>query len=755
MNRLILSVIFLCYLSAYAQEKNAENTISEKHTERGMHNPFRRMYQEFASPNQYRTASGAPGPAYYQQQADYTMQIEIDDENQKLYGKQTITYHNNSPESLEYLWLQLDQNKFAPESPSKKRDNKLVKPLYEPREFVNTFMTLPFEGGFKIENVKDFNGKPLPYTINQTMMRVDLEKPLAPNTKISFSMEWSYQISDYKKLGGRSGYEYFEKDDNYLYVIAQFFPRMAMYNDVEGWQNQQFWGNGEFALPFGNYDVSITVPSDHLVEATGELQNRKEVFTPEMLKRYALAEKSFDKPVIIATQQEAEAREKSKAKTKKTWRFKAQNVRDFAFSSSRKFIYDAMAVKIGTKNVMAISLYPKESNPLWEDFSTKVVAHTLKTYSKYTLDFPYPKAVSVSAEEQGMEYPMICWNHGRPSLNGFTPMNVKFGMISVIIHEVGHNFFPMIVNSDERQWGWLDEGFNTFLQYLTEQEYGKLYPQDIAPYKAFPSERGFPEQITNYMSGDPAYLEPIMSNPEEITQLGENAYSKPSAGLSILRETIMGEELFDFAFKTYVQRWKFKHPTPEDFFRTMSDASGIELDWFWRTWFYTTDYVDLGIKSVKQYQVSEQPSEVVKEMLREKNIKVSNLIPLVHMVSKEDSAYKTENSEKSVIELSTPLSDYIADNRSLEEQAVSPQPNYFYEVTFEKLGGVPMPILLEINYEDNTSEMMKFPVQVWRLNNKEFTYVITSNEPIKSFTIDPKKATADINKENNTFIIKD
>ncbi|MFJ1474350.1 M1 family metallopeptidase [Capnocytophaga cynodegmi] len=755
MNRLILSVIFLCYSSAFAQEKNAENTISEKHTERGMHNPFRRMYQEFASPNQYRTASGAPGPAYYQQQADYTMQIEIDDENQKLYGKQTITYHNNSPESLEYLWLQLDQNKFTPESPSKKRDNKLVKPLYEPKEFVNTFMTLPFEGGFKIENVKDFNGKPLPYTINQTMMRVDLEKPLAPNTKISFSMEWSYQISDYKKLGGRSGYEYFEKDDNYLYVIAQFFPRMAMYNDVEGWQNQQFWGNGEFALPFGNYDVSITVPSDHLVEATGELQNRKEVFTPEMLKRYALAEKSFDKPVIIATQQEAEAREKSKAKTKKTWRFKAQNVRDFAFSSSRKFIYDAMAVKIGTKNVMAISLYPKESNPLWGEFSTKVVAHTLKTYSKYTLDFPYPKAVSVSAEDQGMEYPMICWNHGRPSLNGFTPMDVKFGMISVIIHEVGHNFFPMIVNSDERQWGWLDEGFNTFLQYLTEQEYGKLYPQDIAPYKAFPSERGFPEQITNYMSGDPTYLEPIMSNPEEITQLGENAYSKPSAGLSILRETIMGEELFDFAFKTYVQRWKFKHPTPEDFFRTMSDASGIELDWFWRTWFYTTDYVDLAIKSVKQYQVSEQPSEAVKEMLREKNIKVSNLIPLVYMVSREDSAYKTENSEKSVIELSTPLSDYIADNRSLEEQAVSPQPNYFYEVTFEKLGGVPMPILLEINYQDNTSEMMKFPVQVWRLNNKEFTYVITSNEPIKSFTIDPQKATADINKENNTFIIKD
>ena len=749
MNRFLL-IVFLCGFIGLAQEKDEVKTSDN----RQMHNPFRRMYQEFSTPNQYRTASGAPGPAYYQQQADYVMQIEIDDENQKLFGKETITYHNNSPQNLEYLWLQLDQNQRAPHSLSKKRNSKMIEPVYEPKKFVEKYMSLPFEGGFQIESVVDATGKAIPYIINQTMMRVDLEKPLLPNSKITFSIKWNYQINNYQKIGGRSGYEYFEKDDNCLYVIAQFFPRMAVYNDVEGWQNQQFWGDGEFALPFGNYDVSITVPSDHIMEATGELQNRKEVFTPKMLERYALAERTYDKPVVIVTQQEAEAKEHTKAKTKKTWRFKANNVRDFAFSSSRKFIYDAMAVKIGDKNVMAVSLYPKESNPLWEQFSTKVVAHTLKTYSKYTLDYPYPKAVSVSAEDQGMEYPMICWNHGRPGLGGFTPMDVKFGMISVIIHEVGHNFFPMIVNSDERQWAWLDEGFNTFFQYLTEQSYGEQFPEDIAPYKKFPSERGYPSQVVEYMAGNPQYLEPIMSNPEEITQLGENAYSKPAAGLTILRETIMGPELFDFAFKKYVQRWKFKHPTPEDFFRTMSDASAVELDWFWRAWFYTTDYVDLGIKSVKQYQVSEEPSEEVKQILREKNLTLQDLAPLVHMVSQNDTAYRKENENKSVIELSIPLSDYVAENRTLEEQAVAPQPNYFYEITFEKLGGVPMPILLEITYEDQSTEIIKFPAQVWRLNNKEFTYVIATNEPVRLFMIDPEKATADINTANNLFVIE-
>jgi hypothetical protein len=572
----------------------AQEAPTKKESGHYNNNRFSQMYDIMATPNMFRTASGAPGPAYYQQQADYKIDVELDDKNTKLFGTETITYHNNAPEPLEYLWVQLDQNRRAADSESPLAESDKMNGSYTPTGFSRTYMEQPFDGGFKIEYVKDAKGKPMEYTINKTMMRIDLASPLKPGEKIVFSIKWWYNINNYFVVGGRSGYEHFAKDGNNLYIIAQFYPRMAVYNDVEGWQNMQFWGAGEFALPFGNFEVTITVPADHIMEATGELQNRKEVFTAAQLKRYELAEKTFDKPVVVVTQQEAEQAEKGFSEKKKTWKFKAKMVRDFAFSTSRKFMYDAMAVKLGGKNVMAISLYPKESNPLWGDNSTKVVAHTLKTYSKYTFDYPYPKAVSISAEGQGMEYPMICWNYGRPDENGFVSEKLKYGMMSVIIHEVGHNFFPMIVNSDERQWTWMDEGLNTFLQYITEQEF----------IEGYPSSRGPAAKIVPYMSGDQKFLEPIMSNSETIHQFGANAYAKPATGLVILRETIMGKELFDHAFKTYANRWKFKHPTPEDFFRTMEDASAVDLDWFWRGWFYSTDYVDIGIKEVKQFRVS-------------------------------------------------------------------------------------------------------------------------------------------------------
>ncbi|MFK8274019.1 M1 family metallopeptidase [Capnocytophaga canimorsus] len=713
-------------------------------------NPFRKMTQEFATPNSYRTAAGAPGAAYYQQQADYVMQIELDDDHQKIYGNQTITYTNNSPDKLEYLWVQLDQNVRAPHFPANLRKDKWISPAYTPEEFVKKHLEPHFEGGFQIDYVKDAHGKEMDYTINQTMMRIDLPKPMLPNEKLVFSIKWSYLINDYQKNGGRSGYEYFPEEDNRLYVIAQFFPRMAVYNDTEGWQNEQFWGDGEFALPFGNYEVAITVPADHIVEATGELQNRKAVFSPLMLQRYNQAQKDFDKPTFIVTEQEARINEKTKSKDRKTWRFKAQNVRDFAFSSSRKFIYEMMPVKINSRLVMAVSLYPKEGSALWGKFATKVIAHTLKTYSQYTLDYPYPKAVAVNAEDQGMEYPMISWNHGR-SPNGTFSDEVKFGMMSVIIHEVGHNFFPMIVNSDERQWAWMDEGINTFLQFLTEQSYGKTYPKDIYPYEKFPSERGFPHQIIPYMSANSSEIAPIMSNPETVQYLGENAYSKPATGLNILRETIMGHKLFDHAFKTYVNRWKFKHPTPEDFFRTMEDASGVALDWFWRTWFYTTDYVDLGIKSVKIHQVSELPSDEVTKILEDRGVKLTDLRPLVHLVSESDKAYDVKRHQKSVIEISDALSDYIADNLPLQQQAQLSQASYFYEITFEKKGGVPMPIILQVTYADGTSEVITYPVQVWRKNNLEFVHVLATTQPITHFQIDPEQVTADIHTENNHY----
>jgi hypothetical protein len=699
-------------------------------------NKFSQMYDLMATPNMYRTASGAPGPAYYQQQADYKMDIELDDKNTKLYGTETITYHNNSPENLEYLWLQLDQNQRAKNSASPLTDSQKMDAAYPPDNFTRRFMEEPFDGGFNIEYVKDAKGKPMDYTINQTMMRINLATPLKAGDKISFSIKWWYNINNYRQIGGRSGYEHFEKDNNNLYVTAQFYPRMAVYNDVEGWQNMQFWGAGEFALPFGNFEVNITVPADHIMEATGDLTNRAAVFTPEQLKRYELATKTYDNPVIVVTQEEAEKAEKGFSDKKKTWKFKAVNVRDFAFSTSRKFIYDAMAVKLSDKSVMAISLYPKESNPLWGERSTKTVAQTLKTYSKYTFDYPYPKAISISAEDQGMEYPMICWNYGRPDETGFVSDRIKYGMTSVIIHEVGHNFFPMIVNSDERQWTWMDEGLNTFLQYLTEQEMSKDYP----------SQRGPAAKIVPYMSGDQKFLEPIMTNSESIHQFGANAYAKPATGLNILRETIMGKELFDYAFKTYANRWKFKHPTPEDFFRTMEDASAVDLDWFWRGWFFSTNYVDIGITEVKQYYVTEERPKDMKDPSVKRGRFNEDKGPFVYMVTENPTGKKEFNS--SDVKL---LNDYINEKLTPDERAKLKAPKYFYEVTFDKPGDMLMPVLVELTFEDVTTENHAFPVQIWRKNNQTASRVFATEKPVKKITLDPKLQTADVDVTNNTW----
>lgn len=703
-------------------------------------NKFRQMYDLLATPNMYRTASGAPGPEYYQQQADYKIDIELDDKNAKLHGLETITYHNNAKESLTYLWLQLDQNQKAPTSKSPLVENTKADPAISVGSFSRKYLQEKFDGGFKIEYVKDSKGNALPYTINETMMRIDLPKPLAHGEKIAFTIKWWHNIIDYIAEGGRSGYEYFPKDNNRLYVLAQFYPRMAVYNDVEGWQNMQFWGSGEFALPFGNFEVNITVPADHILEATGTLQNRNEVFTAEQLKRYALAEKTFDKPVVVVTQAEAEQAEKSFSDKKKTWKFKAENVRDFGISTSRKFIYDAMAVKLGNKNVMAISLYPKEGNPLWEEYSTKAVAHTLKSYSSFTFDYPYPKAVSVNARDQGMEYPMICWNFGRPDENGKYTDRVKYGMLGVIIHEVGHNFFPMIVNSDERQWSWMDEGLNTFLEYLAEMAWDPNFPVDRGPVHL----------IVPYMSGDQKNLEPIMSNSESIKQFGNNAYGKPAAGLNILRETIMGRELFDFAFKTYANRWKFKHPTPEDFFRTMEDASGVDLDWFWRGWFYTTDFNDIGIKDVKQYYVStEAPKNVTMPVSGRRNRQLSG--PLVYMIAEGSEAFKPDMKKPFNITDIKPLEAYVNATFSAEERLKLNNPKYFYQVTFDKPGGLVMPLLVELTFEDGTTEMHKFPAQIWRKNDDEVVRTFAVAKPVSKITIDPKLETADIDMNNNVW----
>ena len=732
MTKIFTVLLLVVFATSFAQNDNPSRINNNK---------FRQMHDVMATPNMYRTASGAPGPEYYQQQADYKIDITLDDENARIYGTETITYHNNAKESLEYLWIQLDQNINAKNSQTPLAQNDKMSSSISASAFSRNYLEEKFDGGFKIDYVKDAQGKILPYTINHTMMRIDLDSPLKHGEQYTFSIKYWYNVNNYMEIGGRSGYEHFKEDGNNLYVIAQFHPRMAVYNDVEGWQNMQFWGSGEFALPFGNYDVSITVPADHFLDATGTLLNREEVYTKEQLKRYKLAEKSFDNPVVIITQAEATEIEKGRSQKTKTWKFRAENVRDFGISTSRKFISDAMAVKINDKVVMAVSLYPKEGNPLWEKYSTRAVAHTLKSYSSFTFDYPYPKAISVNAQDQGMEYPMICWNFGRPEKDLTYSDNVKYGMIGVIIHEVGHNFFPMIINSDERQWSWMDEGLNTFLQYLTEQTFDSN----------FPSRRGPAKYIVPYMSGDPSSLEPIMSNSENIKQFGNNAYGKPATALNILRNTVMGHELFDHAFRTYSKRWKFKHPTPEDFFRTMEDASAVDLDWFWRGWFYTTDYTDIGIQEVTKFRITDKAPKAVEVVEVTRRNRKTAAGPLVYMES--DQIDGKDGNLAKALDLNNvkTLDEYISANLTDQERKALKNPKFFYEVTFNKPGGLVMPILVELTFVDGTTEMHTFPAQIWRLNDTQVSRTFATAKEIKKILIDPKLETADIDVTNNVW----
>ena len=721
----LLSASLLVSINSWAQNPNANQ------------NKFRQLDSDLPTPNVYRTASGAPGHAYWQNTADYQMDIVLDDENHRVYGVEEINYTNKSPDHLEYLWIQLDQNVRNPESETYKIQQGNIKDGVSLYEYFNLFHTFP--GGFNIDYINDEKGSPFYVKVNHTMMRVDLATPLQSGDSITINIKWWYNINDRMEIGGRSGYEYFKEDDNYLYTIAQFFPRMAVYSDVTGWQNKQFLGRGEFTLPFGDYDVKLTVPENMVVGATGEIQNEDEVLTDLQKERLEKA-KTSDKPVIIVTQDEAIKNEKNRSSKTKTWHFKAQNVRDYGWCASRKFIWDAQGVQFGDRTVMAMSLYPKEGNPMWEMYSTKAIVLTLQTYSKFTFDYPYPVAYSINGKSIGMEYPMICFNGGRTDKDGKFTDNVKYRTILVIIHEVGHNYFPMIINSDERQWTWMDEGINTFLQYQTE----RAWTDESG--KPFPSRRGPAKLIVPYMKGDKRYISPIMTNSESIFQFGNNAYGKPCTALNILRETVMGPELFDYAFKIYANRWKFKHPSPADFFRTMEDASSVDLDWFWRGWFYTTDHCDVAITDVKQLRVDNQrPEEGSTQKSVNKNIK---------KLTKEDKVSPMLQAVRSA-ENPSKAFDKIKANLTDVRKEILVKEVYLCQVDLKMIGGLVMPIILKLEYEDGSNEEVRIPAEIWRMQNeileKTVSKVLVTNKSVKKIVLDPNSETADTDVSNNVW----
>lgn len=736
--------VILCCLSI------SSVVLGQDEYERYNRSKFKQLKEELPTPNVFRASDGSPGHEYWQQRADYDIEVELNDEKQTITGTELITYTNNSPNPLTYLWLQLEQNMRAQNSDTySTATSRIAGSKNMSERNVQRILGHQYDLGFKISSVTTADGKPLPYTINKTMMRVDLPKALESGKSYRFRVAWSYNINDRDAVGGRGGMNYFSEDDNFVYSITQWFPRMAVYDDVNGWQHKQFLGNGEFALPFGDYKVKMTVPADHLVGSTGTLQNPKAVLTEKQRNLLEKA-KTADSPVIIVSQKEAEENEKSRSKDKKTWIFHAKDVRDFAWTSSRKFIWDAMGVEIGGKTIMAMSYYPKEANPLWEKYSTEVVAHTLKVYSEYTIDYPYPVAISVEASN-GMEYPMICFNYGRPDKDGTYTERTKLGMIGVIIHEIGHNFFPMIVNSDERQWTWMDEGLNTFVQYLTEQAWERNYP----------SRRGPAHKIAAYMAGNKDKIAPIMTNSESIHQFGNNAYGKPAAALNILRETIMGRELFDHAFKEYARRWAFKHPTPADFFRTMEDASGVDLDWFWRGWFFTNNHVDISIENVNNFSFDSGNPEVEKAKRKAQrdarkpyisDLRNKTDIPKTKVEEKPELAdFYTTYDELDVTDRDRQAYQIYKEGLTEDAKKLIGSGKNFYEITFKNIGGLVMPIILEMEYEDNTTDVKRIPAEIWRYNDKEVTKVFATDKKVKQFTLDPFRETADTDEENNYY----
>ncbi|ATZ73814.1 aminopeptidase [Idiomarina sp. X4] len=711
---------------------------------------FRQLNDDkFRSPNVYRTASGAPGHEYWQQEADYHIKVQLDDENQSITAQSTITYTNNSPDTLRYLWVQLDQNRFRKDSIGPQSDST-SKPERISFSRMESMMTQEsFPAGYELTEISYDNGDPLAHYVNDTMLRLDLDEPLESGESVTFNINWAFNIIEADVLGGRGGYEYFEDDGNYLYEMAQWFPRMAAYYDVEGWQNKQFIGNGEFALEFGDYRVEITVPADHIVASTGVLQNPKDVLTSTQRQRLEVA-RSSDEPVKIVTQDEALENEKEGTNDTKTWIFEADKVRDFAWASSRKFIWDAQGYKKNDTDVLAMSFYPAEGNPLWERYSTASIIHTIEHYNDYSFDYPYPVAISVNGPVGGMEYPMITFNGPRPYVdedtgNKYYSERTKYGLISVIIHEIGHIYFPMIVNTDERQWTWMDEGINTYLQFLAEQKWEKDYP----------SWRGEPRNITSYMAS--ANQMPIMTNSESILQFGNNAYGKPATALNILRETIVGRELFDFAFREYAYRWKFKRPTPEDLFRTLEDASGVDLDWFWRGWFYSTDHVDIALDNVHLLTINTQDPEIEKAWQQEQkeqeptslttkrnadvNYKIHQQPHLADFYNEHDEFTVTNADRNEYSELLKGLSD--------EQKEMLKNGSNFYVLDFSNQGGLVMPILLDLHYEDGSKEHVRIPAEIWRRSPEQVSKLLIRDKTLTQVVVDPNWETADVDTTNN------
>jgi len=589
------------------------------------------FYTKNGSP--YRSASGKPGHAYWQNRADYTIKVSLDDQKDLVSGQVTLSYTNNSPDELNYLWFQLDQNLFHEDS-----RGQAILPLEQSRY---GSPNSDFKGGYNLSSIQLADGRKATYEIIDSRMRVELPTPLAAGgSTVSLKIDYSYTIPEFG--ADRTGI--LPSKNGKVYTVAQWYPRLCVYDDILGWNTEPYTGPGEFYLEYGDFNIEITAPANHIVVAGGELLNPEEVWTSQQLERYKQASKS-DKTVVIRSAQEVTAANSRPNKTQLTWKFKLNQARDFAWASSSAFILDGAKINNPSgKTALALSAYPVESSGAnaW-DRSTEFTKSSIEYYSKKWFEYPYPVAVNVASNVGGMEYPGIsfCGHKAKAA-----------GLWGVTDHEFGHNWFPMIVGSNERLHGWMDEGFNSFINELSTEVFNK---------------GEFRKNIGNRNSMAAAFsnptLEPIMSTPQNMRErnIGILVYYKPAVGLRLLRDEIIGAERFDRAFRTYIANWAYKHPTPDDFFRTIENETGENLAWFWRGWFKNNWALDQAITNVTYDKLDpkngaiitvenlqKMPMPVVVEATTESGQKIRKKLPVEIWQRNKTWSFKLKTTEKLV-----------------------------------------------------------------------------------------------------------
>ncbi len=646
-----------------------------------------RVLDQWPAPNETRGANGKPGAKYWQQRVDYVIRVGLDTTTHTVTGSERVTYRNNSPDALGYVWFQLDQNIDNPSVSEAMIGATSLPKSISPRaaEFINARLDTK---GYSITRVQlvSKNGQKTDaaYVLQGTQMKVPLSSPLATGGAQDIEIDWSYVMPEsFASRNGRGARE--KLKDGWEYLAAQWFPRAAVYDDVVGWQNDQFYGQGEFYLNFGNYDVSITVPHNHIVQSTGVLHESGR--GPDIHAARAPCEGVHLASNRFTSSPRTKRTRRPRAQLVQqpfTWRFKAENVRDFAWASSAGFIWDAAGFRYSptAKPIEMHSLYPREALGVWDSLSTKAIAQTMRTYGRLAFEYPYPKASNIHGIVGGMEYPMIAFCGARPPANANAAVlkSVGYGLVAVTIHEVGHNWFPMIVASDERKWTWMDEGLNSYLEGMASVEFDLSWPKARLPMVA--------ANIVGYMKNTDQV--PLMTESDLIHRgFGPNGYTKPASGLFILREQVLGPQFFDAAFREYSAAWMFKHPQPADFFRSMMQASGDNLNWFWRGWFYSTHANDQSLGTVE--------------------------------------------------------------SQSADSLGMSARGRFYNRVTLENKGGLVMPAIMEFTFTDGSKERVKLPVSIWRNNEKKFEYGRFSQKELQSVELDPDNVLADINRENNKW----